>query len=730
MARIDPTLRRVDRSIRVGPGGQYNQFASPVATGAGSIWVVRGISRVARIDPHKGRVVARTRVGNRPSGIAVGEGGVWVADGYDDTVTRIDPRTSGVIATIPVGRGANGIAVGDGGVWVADTRDNAVARIDPHTNSVTTTIPVGSEPTGVALGNDAVWVANSGSGTVSRIDPHTERVSATIDVGHSPQALAVADGALWVSVQASPPSATESKEGSQSGTARMVLGAGLGYSTGSGSTDPAIAEPSSIAYATGATLLDYPDRPFPAGAHLRPEVARAMPEVSDGGRTYTFRLRDDFRFSPPSNRRVTAAAFKRAIERTLDPRTKSYARGIVDDIVGLRAYQARRTRHIAGVVARGESLTIRLTAPSPTLSARLATPWFSAVPPGTPLDPGGIEGIPSAGPYYVASANVNGDLVLNRNPNYGGDRPAVLTEIDVTPPGTQSQRAGIASVQAGKTDVLALNSDEGGSARLQAEYGPQSDAARSGQQRFFSHTWLSEGFMVLNTRRPLFSSARMRRAVNYAIDRRALARHPLAGSSGRPTDQYIPPGMRGFRDVDVYPLGGDVAKARRLAGGRGGHAVMWTCKGVLCRHNAEIVRANLKAIDIKVEIRQFSDEQLFLEKLPQGGSWDIANNRWFADYADPFETVNLLFDPSAKNNINFGGFDDRRFEREMRSATRLSGARRYRAYARVDAKLTRKDPPVAAYANETNSYFVSARMGCEINQPVYGFDLGALCLRR
>jgi YVTN family beta-propeller protein len=730
-ARIDPALRRVDRSIRVGSPDAYHPLAAPVATGAGSVWVVKGFTTVARIDPARRRVEAQVGVGNEPSGIAVGAGGVWVADDLDNTVTRIDPKTNGVIATIPVGRGASGIAAGESGVWVAETLDDAVARIDPETNSVTTTIPVGVAPTGVAVGAGAVWVANGGDGTVSRIEPRTDRASATIDVGQSPQALAVAGDALWVSVQAIPPSAQGSVAGGENGTARMVLSEGVGYSTGGSSTDPAIAIPSSITYATGALLLNYPDRPFPAGARLRPEVARAMPDVSDGGKTYTYRLRPGFRFSPPSDQPVTAAAFKRAIERTLDPRTQSYAENIVDDIAGLRAYQAGRTRHIAGVVADGNALTIRLTAPSPTLPARLATPWFSAVPPNSPVGRGGVEGIASAGPYYVASANANGAIVLKRNPNYGGDRPAGLSAIDVAPAGSQPQGQGVADVEAGRTDAFALNPDEGGLARLRARYGPQSDDARAGQQRFFSQPSLSLGFMLLNTQRPLFSSARIRRAVNYAIDREALARRPLPESSGKPTDQYLPPGMRGYSDAPIYPLGGpDVAKAKRLAGGRGGRAVMWTCNGPVCKRNAEIVRANLKAIGIDVEIRQFSDEKLFVDKLPRpGGSWDIVDSRWYADYADPFETISFLFDPTVKKTIDFGGFDDPRFEAEMRAAARLSGPRRYRAYGRLDAELARRDPPVAAYANESNDYLFSARMGCEIDQPVYGIDLAALCVR-
>ena len=120
-----------------------------------------------------------------------------------------------------------------------------------------------------------------------------------------------------------------------------------------GSTDPAFAVPSPPIYATCALLLNYPDRPFPAGAHLQPDLARAMPAVTNGGRTYTYRLRDGFRFSPPSNRPVTAAALRHAIERSLDPRMHSYARNLMGDIVGFHAYEAGKTRHLAGVVAKG-----------------------------------------------------------------------------------------------------------------------------------------------------------------------------------------------------------------------------------------------------------------------------------------------------------------------------------------------------------------------------------------
>ena len=395
MARIDPGLGRVDRSVRFGKGRGLGPSAAPtMATGGGSVWIHTGEDSVVRINPTRVRVEAHiplTDAGRGKGGIAIGDGGVWVANGDTDTVTRIDPSTDGIVTTIPVGRGASGIAAGEDGVWVADTLDNTVVRIDPGTNSVTSTIDVGKAPSGVAVGAGAVWVANSGDGTVSRIDPQARRVSATIDVGQSPQSLAVAGGALWVTAQAAPRSSRESAVRGEGSAATIVTDAGE-------DTDPAFASPSPITYATSAELLNYRDRPFPSGARLEPEVARGMPVVTNGGKTYTFRLRHGYRFSPPSNQPVTAAAFQRAIERALNPRMQSFAGDLIRDIVGVLAYQAGRTRHIAGVTARGNRLTIKLIYPSPSLPARLAAPFFSAVPPATPVDPSGIEGIPSAGP--------------------------------------------------------------------------------------------------------------------------------------------------------------------------------------------------------------------------------------------------------------------------------------------------------------------------------------------
>jgi len=138
-----------------------------------------------------------------------------------------------------------------------------------------------------------------------------------------------------------------------------------------------------LQYVSCGRLMTYDGRT----AELVPQLAAALPSVSADERVYTFRIKPGYRFSPPSGQPVTAAAFERMIERNLP----------IANVVGAAAYQAGRAGRIAGVTARGDRLTIRLTRPTPTLPASLASFGSCAVPPDTPARPRGLESIATAG---------------------------------------------------------------------------------------------------------------------------------------------------------------------------------------------------------------------------------------------------------------------------------------------------------------------------------------------
>jgi ABC-type oligopeptide transport system substrate-binding subunit len=253
---------------------------------------------------------------------------------------------------------------------------------------------------------------------------------------------------------------------------------------------------------------------------------------------------------------------------------------------------------------------------------------------------------------------------------------------------------------------------------------------RAGRQRYFSGASPALHYFALNTRRPLFAGTRMRQAVNAALDRRALARSVQLGelgTPGRPTDQFIPPGLPGFRDAAIYPLGGpDLDRARHLAGGRRRRAVLYTCTLPHCREHSRVLRRNLAPIGIDLEVKNFSLHQMFTRLQRPGEPWDIGYYNWFQDYADPSQFIDPLFTPLGDPNV--GRFRDEKIRQRIRAARRLGDAARSRAFAQLDADLARAGA-AAPFATAATTDFFSDRIGCQIHQPIYGISLGALCVR-
>ena len=177
---------------------QVGSSPSGVAIGQGSVWVTNyNDGTVSRIDL-KTHTVETIPVESTPTGIAVGANAVWVANSYSGTVSRIDPADDSV-QSILVGNGPSGVAVGDGAVWVANRNDGTLSRIDLLSDTAQT-IRLGgaTEATDVAVGKGAVWVSDAASGRVLRVDPRTNRVVNIINVGNGPSAITAGFGSVWV----------------------------------------------------------------------------------------------------------------------------------------------------------------------------------------------------------------------------------------------------------------------------------------------------------------------------------------------------------------------------------------------------------------------------------------------------------------------------------------------------------------------------------------------------
>jgi ABC-type transport system substrate-binding protein len=475
---------------------------------------------------------------------------------------------------------------------------------------------------------------------------------------------------------------------------------------------------------TCARLMTYPDKPPPAAFQLVPEVAAAPPTVSRDGKTYTFTLRRDFRFSDGTP--VDARAFARAINRTLAPGVRSLGTRYMEDIVGARDVQAGRAASAKGVVARGYRLTIRLVQPLGDFPARTSMPFFCAVPPNLPADPEGRGEFPGSGPYYVTEYRPGQRITIRRNRYYRGKRPRHVDGFDVDLTAGSPQEV-LNRIEDGRADW--------GIVPPPLYFAPERELVRKyGINRKDGQFLVKPGFtlraFVLNMSNSLFrGNLRLRQAVNFAFDRSAFGAGPLGA---RLTDQILPPALPGFNDAKIYPLNKpDLAKARQLARGqlRGGKAVLYVMDLPLTLGLGQIVKQQLEPIGLEVEVRGIPAAAYFARLSTPGEPFDMAflvtPN---VDYYDPYAFLNLHLESRFIGRTNWSNLRSPKWDQRLRAASRLRGKARLNTYARLDVELARDVAPLAAtvYLNEPT--LVSKRVGCVLVRPA--LDLAAACLKQ
>jgi peptide/nickel transport system substrate-binding protein len=523
------------------------------------------------------------------------------------------------------------------------------------------------------------------------------------------------------------PQASSSGQARVGGTFKHSLTVDIDY------VDPALAYyvPSwSIMYATAGMLMNYPDAPAPRGSRLTPDIAQGFPRIARNGLTYTFQLKRNFRLS--NGQPVTAANFVYAINRDLNRRMASPAQPFIEDIVGAPAVIAGRASRATGVRALGRyTLQIRLSRRAPDLLARLAMPFFQAIQTNLPIEPDGVNApVHTAGPYYIARWERNRQVVVNRNRFYRGPRPHNVNSI-VVDIGLPLETIKL-NIDRGVTDTGDLPP------AAHAELGRRYGVKKGSPGRYFANPAPTILYLAMNHDRNLFGGGgvgnlRLKKAVQYAIDRQAVLAQGGA-YAGVTNDQYMPPTMRGFKNVAIYPRRPNLSQARSLASGqtRGGSGVFYCSNRAPSPQRCQIVQANLRNIGLNMDIRLFPRATQFELAGRRGEPFDMTLEGWHMDYFDPYDFIFLVDGTTIRpaNNVNFSYFNAAAFNRKITRAKTLVGVERYRAFSNLDHDLARNASPLATYASPNDRHYISSRTGCYHYHPVFTYDYAALCLNR
>ncbi len=477
-------------------------------------------------------------------------------------------------------------------------------------------------------------------------------------------------------------------------------------------------------------LLTYRHAGGKAGSEVIPGLARSLPRISDGGRTYTLRLRKGLRYS--NGAPVKASDFKSTVERLFRIREGGPAY-LYDDIVGAARFEVTGQGSIPGIVTddRTGRIVIHLRRPEASFSRELAMTWVAPVPAGTPARNQSSNPPPATGPYAITRASRQG-WTYERNPEWarrdGRLMPRIpaghLDKIEFKVVGSVAQE--VKEVEAGKLDWMSEELP-----------GPTYESLlRRFPKRVRLEPTLSTEYFWLNTSKPPFDDVRVRRAVNYAVDRKVFS--ALSGGQLQPTQQILPPDLPGYRKLSLYPH--DMAKARRLiaaASPTDRDITLWTYAypGYLTvAEYAVYLAAVLDELGFTVHLKTLPIKRYYEAiEAPGRAHLDAGIGGFFANLPDPgnyfSETLGARVNPYY--NENLAQFFVPKLKREMeRLEARPTAATPAAGYAALDHTYMRLAPWVPI-GNISEPLFTSARIdtGSVVSNPAFGVDLTSLRLR-
>jgi peptide/nickel transport system substrate-binding protein len=461
-----------------------------------------------------------------------------------------------------------------------------------------------------------------------------------------------------------------------------------------------------LQYATALKLVNWPDRPDPAGARLVLEAASSV-AVSNHGKTYTFVIRKGLRFSDGSP--VTARSFAYAIDRTANKELASPGAPFITDSNGTNILGAKRVnyghaRHVSGVTAKGYRLVIRLTRPDGSFLSKLTMPFFQATSTRLPLNREVSSAYPSAGPYAITKHVPDSETELRRNRYYRGPRPRHLAGVDVH--WNLNEQSGFQQVLNNQLDEGPLPLSE--IADVATRFGVN-------KTRFWTKPLNCIGWLLFNNKHGLFKdNVSMRKAVNWALNRKAYTGEagPHAAS---PWTHLLPPGSPGSigtRKLQPFSPGPELAKAKGLAKAHfkdGKVTIAYWSTGSMGPTQAQTVRRDLIRLGFKPQNITMRPYRCELGPC-LGNNWDvIVGGGWCTDYPDPYAVLLpfLSVNPYADEVPTLASA---RFTAKIRAAARLVGNRRLRVFGKLDLEIMNTLAPVAVTRTYNNRYLFSNRV--------------------
>ncbi len=382
------------------------------------------------------------------------------------------------------------------------------------------------------------------------------------------------------------------------------------------------------------TLVAYED----GGTATKPSLAESW-TVSDDELNWTFKIRKNVKFHDGTD--LNAEAIKFNIDRWRDKENKYHTGnfnywgwmfggfpGIVKDVVVIDDYTIKMvlTKKSAPFIANLAMVPFGIS--SPTAIKEYGEDYFKH-PVGT-------------GPYKLKSWKMGDKIVMERNDNYWNGKPYLETVILRAIP---DNTARFMELQTGTIDMM-----DG----LTPNSVPLLKKSKS--LKISLRPSMNVGYLAMNMDKEPFTDVKVRRAVNYAVNKKAIIEALYAGMA-QEAKNPLPPSLWGYND-SITPYEYNPEKAKKLlaeAGLENGFETKLWAMPVPRPYMpqpkliAQAIQSDLAKVGIKAEIVTY-DWGTYLEKT-ENGEHDMAFLGWTGDNGDPDNFIYVLLD---KDNTEKG----------------------------------------------------------------------------
>jgi peptide/nickel transport system substrate-binding protein len=471
-------------------------------------------------------------------------------------------------------------------------------------------------------------------------------------------------------------------------------------------------------------LLTYKAAAEAEGSEIIPGLAKELPKVTNGGKTYTMFLRPGLKYS--NGEPIKAGDFKYAVERCFV--TNSGGSPFYTDIVGAEQFAKTKKGGIPGIKVNEKTgeIVINLNTPRGTFNNELALMFVAPVPQSTPMEDQSASPPPASGPYMITKSQPGRGWEYERNPYWAKDNGKEIEipaghvdkiEIEVD----RNQSTQVNDIESGKLDWIFDP--------------PPTDRYQEVKEKFEGTQFkeeptISTYYFWMNQSTEPFNNLKVREAVNYAVDPAALERVYTGQIKG--TQQILPPGLPGYEKFELFPH--DVKKAKELvaeSGVKDKEVTVWTDSESPNNDAGTYYAGVLNEIGIKAELKILNPDNYFtVIGNTSTPNLDTGFADWFQDYPHPNDFLFLLNGENIQptNNQNFSQTDNKELNEKIdKLSMEQLGPQQEKEYAALD-KSFMEEAAWAPYGTRTLSLFVSENVNLEtaIWNPTFETELTSL----